>query len=172
MPDYWPKCSKCLAEDLLQLLKFSTTYIICWYSVQGYRSACVCGKHFMRLLSGWLSHSQSHKHTCGLQASVVVLFIMKKVQCSFYCAYVLCRNLMTQIEEWGSSNWYDWYSTAIKWSCKRLHVSEHMEASFISAETSECWENQAFISFFFCYDSHKQMRNMYNMYTYLYIYLL
>lgn len=38
-------------------------------------------------------------HTCGPQASVAVPLIMKKTLCSFYSAYVLCRNLMTQNEK-------------------------------------------------------------------------
>lgn len=71
-PGARPKCSKWLAEDLLQLLKFSTTYIICWYSVQGYRSACVCGKSIswgsIRLIEP--APTPQTQHTCGQGASV------------------------------------------------------------------------------------------------------
>lgn len=103
IPDYCCTKCGCLAEELLQLLNFSAAYIICWYSVQGYRSACVCGNYFTSLCQADWAEAKATKLTCGLQASVAVLFIMKKVQCSllfvfglFFCPYVLCKNWVTE----------------------------------------------------------------------------
>lgn len=92
MPNDWPKCSECLAQDLLQLLKFSTSFVETQSKVTEVLAFVESISQGPIRLREPEPKSQTHLWAAGqLQA---LLLIMEKVRHSFDCAHIISAKLM------------------------------------------------------------------------------
>lgn len=97
MPNDCPKCSECLAQDLLELLKFSTSFVETQSKVTEVLAFVKSISQGPIRLREPEPKSQTHLWAAGqLQA---LLLIMEKVRHGFDCAHIISAKLMIQDEK-------------------------------------------------------------------------